>query len=275
MDKATDNSRFNVQNPDDWTLSLRLHADSLQLTVDDGNGSLMADTIALPDGTSYAQRLESAVYANEFLLQQFGKTIVVTDSDRFLLIPDEMAGNDAEECQRYYDFIYPDDNRNVLCNHIDEANLALAFSLDREVESFVRRTFFNPPVLHTLTPLITYFKRNAKAGGRNQMIVVFAGKTVEIVVLKSGRLAFANVFPADYADNAYYYIVNAWRHCGMSDADDEMLLAGDAEMRSQLTPRLVQSLKGASTLVYPSTLLERGSDAMKASFDLLILPLCE
>lgn len=275
MNEANDTTPYTVLHPEMWSLALRLGPDSISFTMLNGEGSLMTDTIALGDGECYAKRLEAAVYENTFLLQQFGNTTIVAQSDRFLLLPDEMTLGDDAECQRYYSSIYPDDERNVIVNPIKEAGLAVAFSLERSVESFVQRTFFNPPIRHCLTPLISWFRSTDASVGRNRMYVVMNGKSMSIVVLKSGRVAFANIFPADNADNAYYYIANAWQHCNLSQTDDQLLTAGISGIKETLLQRLHQIIGNIMPVAYPSELLRLGENVMQAPLDLTILPLCE
>ena len=274
MTESNDNTRYNVPHPEMWSLALRLGDDSIDFTMLNGEGSLMAGSVALGDGDGYAKRLEAAVYDNPFLLQQFGSTTIVAQSDRFLLLPDEMTLGDEAECQRYYNSIY-DDDRNVIVNPIKEAGMSVAFSMERSVESFVQRTFFNPPMQHCLSPLITWFKRTDASVGRNRMYVALCGAKMSIVVLKSGRVAFANIFPADSADNAYYYIVNAWQHCDLSQTDDALLTAGICPVKEALLPRLHKIVANIAPVAYPSELLRLGEDVMQAPFDLTILPLCE
>lgn len=111
MGKTVDNTIFEVSHPEVWSLALRLCADRLKFTIhsDSDDNSLMFGELPFADTSCcYASCIEAAVYDNPFLLQSFGKTSVVTGSDRFLLVPDEMAGGDDDECQRYYDCIYPD-----------------------------------------------------------------------------------------------------------------------------------------------------------------------
>ena len=108
MGKTVDNTIFEVSHPEVWSLALRLCADRLKFTIhsDSNDNSLMFGELPFADTSCcYASCIEAAVYDNPFLLQSFGKTSVVTGSDRFLLVPDEMAGGDDDECQRYYDCI--------------------------------------------------------------------------------------------------------------------------------------------------------------------------
>lgn len=267
-----------VPHPEVWSLALRLHRNGLEYALhsEQADSQLMFGELPFSESISgYARQLEAAVYDNPFLLQPFGKTTIVAESDRFLLLPDEMTAGNADECLRYYQSVYPDDRRNVATNHIKEASLTLAFGIDRTVDAFLQRTFFNPPVLHCLTPLATYFKRKDAYGGRNKMLVYAAHSQVHIIVLKSGRLAFANAFSFASADDAVYYIVNAWQHCELSCTDDELQITGDKDLRQLLLPRLRPTMRNAAQAIFPADLLRLGDNVMAAPFDLIILPLCE
>ena len=99
MGKTVDNTIFEVSHPEVWSLALRLCADRLKFTIhsDSDDNSLMFGELPFADTSCcYASCIEAAVYDNPFLLQSFGKTSVVTGSDRFLLVPDEMAGGDDD-----------------------------------------------------------------------------------------------------------------------------------------------------------------------------------
>lgn len=278
MGKTVDNTIFEVSHPEVWSLALRLCADRLKFTIhsDSDDNSLTFGELPFADTSCcYASCIEAAVYDNPFLLQSFGKTSVVTGSDRFLLVPDEMAGGDDDECQRYYDCIYPDDRRNVAVNHIVEAGLSIVYGIDRNIESFLRRTFYNPQIMHCLTPLLTFFKRKDAYGGRNKMFVYVDNGTVQIVVLKSGRVAFANVFPFNCTNDAFYFIANAWQHCELSQNDDELHVVGDNAVRQELLPRLRETMSNVAQVIFPAEMMRLGENVTAAPFDLTILPLCE
>lgn len=278
MGKTDDNTIYEVSHPEVWSLALRLYADRLKFTIhcDNDDNSLLFGELPFADTSrGYAACLEAAVYDNPFLLQPFGKISVVTDSDRFLLVPDEMTAGDSDECQRYYNCIYPDDRRNVAADHIVEAGLSIVYGIDRNIESFLRRTFYNPPIMHCLTPLLTFFKRKDAYGGRNKMFAFVDKETVEIVVLKSGRVAFANVFKFNCADDAFYFIANAWQHCELSHNDDELHVVGDNALRQILLPRLREYMGNVAQVILPAEMMRLGENVTEAPFDLTILPLCE
>ena len=278
MSEAAENTIYQVAHPEAWTLALRINEKGLEFTIHNAqiDKSLMFGALPFSDtANGYASNLENTVYDNSFLLQPFGKTIVVADSDRFLLLPDEMTGCDDNEYYRYYNCIYPDDNRNLMSDHIKDAGLSIVYGINRDVDSFLRRTFYNPPTVHCLTPLIAYFKRNDAYSGRNRMFVYITDSQAEIITLKSGRVAFANVFPFKCADDAFYYIVNAWSHCEMSHNDDDMIIVGDSGIKQLLTPRLREAAHNVSQMILPADILRLGDNVMSAPFDLIISQICE
>ena len=160
-------------------------------------------------------------------------------------------------------------------NHIVEAGLSIVYGIDRNIESFLRRTFYNPQIMHCLTPLLTFFKRKDAYGGRNKMFVYVDNGTAQIVVLKSGRVAFANVFPFNCADDAFYFIANAWQHCELSQYDDELHVVGDNALRQILLPRLRETMSNVAQVIFPAEMMRLGENVTAAPFDLTILPLCE
>ena len=104
-----------------------------------------------------------------------------------------------------------------------------------------------------------------KARYKPDFVLTYADGTVEIVVLKSGRVAFANVFPFNCADDAFYFIANAWQHCELSQYDDELHVVGDNAVRQELLPQVI----------FPAEMMRLGENVTAAPFDLTILPLCE
>lgn len=278
MNETATNKQSEILHPEVWTLSLHLHKSCLKYAmysrVEDN--SLTFGTIDFA-GTAdrYVKEVETAIYDNPFFLSQFGSVSAMVDSDRFLIVPDEMAAGDENACRRYYDFIYPDDHRIVASDSIPEAKATIVFGIEPELDSFLRRTFDNPPVCHCLSPMVRFFMQKDAYGARNKMYVFFNNGTVEIIALKNSALAFANFFLAEMPDDAFYFVMNAWTRCAFDAQTDEIYVVGDREMKAELLPRLRQYVKNVMQMVFPADLLKLGKDVMTAPFDLIILPLCE
>lgn len=265
-------------HPEVWTLSVHLQESCMKYAfhsqVEDN--SLNFGTIEFEDTSgSYVKDVEAAVYDNPVFLSPFGRMAFLIDSDRFLLVPDEMSGGMPEECRKYYSFLYPGDKRNVLVDHIGNAGLSIAYGITPELDSFLRRTFDNPPLMHSLSPIVRFFKQKDAYGGRNKMYVFFNNGKIEITALRSSKVIFANSFKADNPEDAFYFTMNAWTQCGMDAVQDEMYVVGDKDIKMQLLPQFREYIKKVVQVIFPAELLRLGKDAMNAPFDLIILPLCE
>lgn len=274
------NDNVKIAHPEVWRLALRLSdrrlAYALYSRVEDR--SLAYGTLEYRDAVEqYVRELEATVYDHAFLLQQYERTDVLIESLHFLLVPDEFScGGNVDECGRYFRFIYPHSRCAVLADHIEEAGVSVVYGVDNDVEGFVRRTFGGLHVMHFMTPIIRYFLSKEKEGNQaGKMFVYLAEGMVEVVGMRDGRLVLANCFPFRTADDALYYVLNAWQQCGMDAHRHEMYVTGDKGLRKLLLPELRKYIATVVQTIFPAPLLRMGKEAMSAPFDLIILPLCE
>lgn len=276
MNDAT-TPQLEIRHPEVWELAARIRRDCIKYAVHSRmeDNSLSFGTIHFDKSQdNRLDELEAAVYDNSFFLTPFGRRTFLVDSDRFALIPDEFSANNPEECRRYYDFLYPNDDRHVQIDEIQEAGLSIVYGIDPALDSFLRRTFDNPTTAHSLTPLLRFFKTRHVRSDSNVMFAHFSENSVGITAFRNLKPAFANIFNFDNADDAFYYVMAAWQQNGMRPTDS-LRIVGDKDLKSELLPRLREHLKNVAQLIFPAELLRMGKDAMQAPFDLVILPLCE
>lgn len=75
--------------------------------------------------------------------------------------------------------------------------------------------------------------------------------------------------------DAIYYIMACRDMLKLDAQDNELLIAGDNSLRDAITPTLREYLAYVMPVIFPSSMFKAGKDAMKAPFDLIVLPLCE
>lgn len=240
--------------------------------------SLQFGTIPLPGrfGRNSAKEVENVVYDTPLLLEPFKKTTVLAQAKHFAIIPDEFSENGkSDECRRYFSFLYPDDDGMLLLDRIEDDKATIAFSMQPDTVNFLNRTFSNPRICHILSPMVCYFRTKSRSGELHKMFAYFSGRTVEVIVLRDSRLAFANFFSFSTADDALYFILNAWQQCGMNPKTAELSLAGDKASRKAVLPALKKYIANVGQSIFPAKLLRWGRTALDAPFDLIVLPLCE
>lgn len=268
-----------ILHPEVWSLAVRLSSGKLVYAVHSRmeDNSLIYGEIPF-SGTEEndVKEIESIVYDNRFFLYDYETRHFLSESSHFLLIPDEFsAGGDYSECCGYYRHLYPDDNLAVRTDRIDSCGVTLAFGIDHALDSFLRRTFDNPPVMHCLTPMIRFLKSKENFGSAERMYVYVNDGKVEIIAFKGGKLVFSNFFSFDAIEDAFYYIMNAWHVNGFDRSDAEIHILGEKRCRKALLPELRRYVPTVVQSIFPARLLRMGKNAMEAPFDLIVLPLCE
>ena len=61
----------------------------------------------------------------------------------------------------------------------------------------------------------------------------------------------------------------------MSPTNDELFITGSTTTRETITPILRKHLSFVMPVIFPSEMFKAGKEAMKAPFDLIVIPLCE
>lgn len=268
-----------ILHPEVWSLAMRLSDSKIVYAIYSSmeDNSLSFGEIPFSGSEENAvKEVEAAVYDHRFFLYGYGRRAVLSDSLHFLLIPDEFSAcGDYEECRKYYRYVYPDDNLTIITNRIERYGATLAFGIEPALDSFLRRTFDNPEVLHLLTPLLKFVGQKEELGTSGRMFVYFNDGMVEIAALKNGRLVCANFFKFAELSDAFYYIMNVWQTIGFDVDADEMHIFGEKRYRKALLGELRKYVRTVVQSIFPARLLRTGRNAMDAPFDLIVLPLCE
>lgn len=259
-----------------YTLMLRIERDELTYAyyhpaVDN---SLVYERVALHRGDSLLQGVERELYAREVLLQPFKRVYVVLPSMHHTLVPTEVATR--EDNSIFYSSLYPNDTDvEVLESNLHHIGAVLMWGADKEVVGFVRRTFDRPTLLHPLAPLCEYFFRKSRMGNQRKVYLHLYRGRMDLVCYGREGLILANTYSYGCVNDAAYHVLNAWNELALDQRRDEVHIAGDAEVRRELSALLRNYIMTVVPVIFPSNCLVLGSDAMQIPFDLTALSLCE
>ena len=98
---------------------------------------------------------------------------------------------------------------------------------------------------------------------------------VDVIAVNGDGLRFANTFDYRNPMDAVYYIMASRQMLGMDNASDEMFLSGSPSARESVAETLRKYISYVMPVIFPSAIFKAGKEAMKAPFDLVVLPLCE
>ena len=257
-------------------LNMRISPDSLDVMLYNPleDRSLIYRHADLPSNDDERLKaVEDFIYDNPVLTSEFHKTNVILSTNRFTILPDEVT--DTELIERALKAACPENNTatETLINRIDELKATIVSAPSARMVNFIRRTFLNAPILHSLVPLARYFGSRWGAGAPPRMLVNMRPGSMDVVVTDGNGLRYANTLSYREPNDAVYYIV-ALCH-SLDNKIEEILLAGDRELRDKLNVDLRKHHNYVMPMIFPSAMFRAGANAMNIPFDLVIMPLCE
>lgn len=201
-------------------------------------------------GSTPAKVLEEAVYTSPVLLSEYSMVDVVADSDRFVIVPAELAADKVavgELTQRIWHDASDEDLTIDICG-----SAAFVSLLDKSLVGFVGRTFMRAAIHHRLAMLTSFFMSLSAPVNRVKLYAHFAGPSrVDIVALTAEGLLMANSFDCEAMTDAVYYIMACVKDCGFDELEDEMIVCGDQPSCAAATDVLRQYINSVMPLLLP------------------------
>lgn len=259
-----------------WRMALRVGRGALHVILFSPveENSLIYRRIPLDaNAATPLSAIEEAVYDNPLLLGDFDRIYCIVDTSHGFAIPSlDLTDDDAEDMMAT---AFPDFDGPVIVNDINARNARILFGIDRDIEGFLRRTFFNVSIFHHLTPLCRYFLGKHNRGNSRRMYANLRTDSLDLIVVDKGNLLMANTFSFTQPIDAVYYILACQQNLGIDPMSNELMLSGDQAMREEITPVLREYIGYVMPVIFPSSMFKAGKDSMKAPFDLTVIPLCE
>lgn len=227
---------------------------------------------------SATKALEEIIYNNPVLLSDFAKVDVVLHSTDFVSVPDDIVKSGMEFSEAVVNASIADadsENSATFEAPVQGSGATIIANDDRDLINFIRRTFNNPTITHSLAVLAQYYITASTLGTAGKMYVNLHDDRLDIAIFGDEGLSLLNTFSYDDPMDAIYYIMATRSSLGIDQTSGELFLSGEASLRETITPTLRSYLGYVMPLVMPAQLIRAGAAAMEAPFDLTLLILCE
>lgn len=231
-----------IKEPRMWQLVMEVSPDALSVMAFSPieHHTLISEEIPLSNtATSPLKGFQEAVYDNPLLLADFRKTTILLPTPRAMLVPDILTDTSRRE-QAFREAFPPsgaDGPEEILAEELPALGATMLTAINREFLGFLRRTFNNPRISHTLTPLALYFKAKHPTRPHGKMIANLRQGRCDIVILGDKAPMVMNSYPVRDPMDSVYYIMACREAFGLS-ATDELILAGDNASRGAHHPGL-------------------------------------
>lgn len=202
---------------------------------------------AQDDSRPYAVKLKEAVYGSgdesdgSPLASDYGKVTVVSDTSSYLLFPTPLA--DTELINKSFMTLWPGDDKDVLTAGDKRGETVVAFAVDREVCTFLRRTYPGVTFTHALIPVIDATIPTDDKGFKTNVYCCFDEKQGQLLMsVRSGEdLKLAIKKEISGTPDAAYYLSAA-----VACADNSFgNINREAQISVSASPEVFSSFKTA------------------------------
>lgn len=195
--------------------------------------------------------LEESVYATPSLLGEYAQTVIVADSPRFTIVPDEVV-QDAEALAAIASMMWPDADAETLNVSPAAYGASVVSVIGQPLAGFVGRTFSKARIVHRLAALCNVFASLSKPVNNIRLYARFSSSEhLDIVAMGGEMLLMANTFDCASPEDAVYFIMAAVKDCGFDPLEDELLLSGDESACRAVTDTLRKYVNSVMPLVLP------------------------
>lgn len=240
-----------IDNPELWRLSMLAGIDGVDVLLSSSvnDSPALSASIAYDRGVmSPLKNLEDAVYANPWILADYGRTNILVDGTPRIFVPaglDDGTVDASVELSALAEHSGPEGQTVVMRDVC--AGMMNLWSLDAEVHGFLARTFHNIVPRHVLTPLCDYFIRAAVRGNSMKIYVYLSGgsrRRADIFAIdRGGHVRMITSINYATTDDCLYYVLACARSVGFDLDRDEAMVCGDAFMRDELMPAMRRFVK--------------------------------
>lgn len=265
-----------------WRLSLEVHpafVDVVMYSLVEEN-SLIYERIPLDSALAPVAAFEEFVYENPLLLSDFRKVDIIIDTPRYTFLPAACATDDV--CEAAISALWSQAALAARSIPISGTPDALVMGIDPGLAAFISRTFLDTVPSHPMAVLAKYFRRISAQGNTGKLYARLGEDRVDVIAFSPAEamagaspLRVACSYPAPTPDDAVYFMLASAKQAGFDLAADEIMLCGDPKVREAVAPKLRAFARYVMPVIFPSEIFKAGKAALKAPFQLVILPLCE
>lgn len=264
-----------ITNPHMWQLVIEISMRHLRAMVfcPTADDSLQWVEAPLTAAASPRQMLEEAVYNIPALTEDYGRVTVLWQSERFAPIPGFVTDPELARdiFRRQFVEELSEGAVELLTDTLDGIDTRLVYEVPADMLNFVRRTFNNPRIMHALSPAALWFAAKCHGRRRGKTLANLRGDRLDLVMLGEGTPLVINSFDIMAPADAVYYILAARRAFSL-DETDEVMLAGDAELRAAVASLLRRYARYVMPAIFPADMFRLGRPIMNVPFEMVVTP---
>lgn len=258
----------NIDEPRLWRLYMLIGRGGIDVMLFHSSDASGIELFTFPydsDDGKLTHKVEEVVYANPWLVNDFGRVSVLVDTPHYRILPAELADSEG---------LIPAQGEEVLRSQAGAVE-SMDFAVESSLAGFIRRTWPTATVEHRLAPLSRYFYSKSRIGTPGKMYAHVGDKTLDLIAYGRNGLLMLNTFEFVEPVDAVYYIMACRELLGLDNINGELIIAGASDVRDTLTDTLRTYIAGVMPSIFPASIYGASRESADAPFPLIVMPLCE
>lgn len=208
------------------SITIRTSANSLAFAL--RNGERDTDIVYEPyptkPGMALAANLRQAFADSPLLAMGHKRAVVLVDTPAMLIPTEEF---DEQTAPRLYHLVNTrHEADDVACTELPELNAVAAYAVGRDLQVVLRDHFSDV----SITPLMLhvwgrFFAESHDTLHRRLFCYMHDGK-IDLTAFRRDRFCFSSSFAVTLAEDAVYFVLNAWKQLAMRQDADILVVAG-------------------------------------------------
>ncbi|MBO5233880.1 MAG: DUF3822 family protein [Prevotella sp.] len=231
-------------------LTIRAGHSTLSFLTPEQDGTMAFHPYTVKSGMSLSANLREAFKEQPYLQERFTKAVLTVCSPVVLIPKEDYLEIDNFNAETMYGSVLTGHKgEEKLTKELYELDAMALYTVNKDLKMVVSDNCGSVDVTNVMLPVWRHlYKRYYQSSERRKMFAYFHDKSVDICSFEQRRLHFANVFDAQHAHDALYYLLFVWKQLGMNQKTDDLFIIGDMPHRDWLMNRLATYITRVHTV---------------------------
>ena len=245
-----------AENALDYTLVAGVSANSFSFCIFDNSlkrflaaGSEVFD--GMHNNLQLVEKLEAVTGRRKELLMDYGKKILLHESERSTLVPWPLFDEKQADCYHHFNHV-PDDGEQVCVNRLKNPEAYNLYSVPTNVVGVMENAFGPMEIRHhsgALTEGLLGRFKNVPGGAVT--VVNVRSSAFDIVIIENQKLQLLNSFAFRTAEDFIYFLLFVFEQMKLNPETDAVLLSGNIAKSSRLYELLYRYIRNIDFIERP------------------------
>lgn len=230
------------------SITIRTSANSLSFALRNGerDTDIVYEPYKMKAGIALAANLRQAFADSPLLAMGHKRAVVLVDTPPMLIPTEEFDEQTAARLYHHVNTRHTADD--VVCTEVPELNATAAYAVGRDFQVVLRDHFDDISLLPLMLPVWSRFSSESHDTLHRRLFCYMHDGKIDLTAFRRDRFSFSSSFGVTLAEDAVYFVLNAWKQLGMRQETDILVTAGTMPGRDNMLGELGKFINNITRL---------------------------